>query len=224
MNFSETAFIYPEKKGFRLRWFTPLTEVDLCGHATLASAHILWEQHILKFSETAVFYTRSGKLTAEKSKDWILMDFPAEPAEKVKSHPLLLKGLGKTPIFTGKNRMDYLAVFSEETDIVRMKPDFKILERLNARGVIVTAASRHKKYDFVSRFFGPRVGINEDPVTGSAHCCLGPYWASMLNKRELLGYQASSRGGLLRVEIKKTRVLLGGKAVTIRLIPLEIAK
>jgi PhzF family phenazine biosynthesis protein len=223
MNLSETAFIYPHKKNFRLRWFTPLLEVDLCGHATLAGAHILWEQGLLKTHQKAVFETKSGRLTATKSKGFIVLDFPAEPAYKIRTPLLLKKALGINPRFTGKNRMDYLAVLSNEKEVTRLKPQLEILKRLKARGVMITALSDNRNYDFVSRFFGPRAGIDEDPVTGSAHCCLGPYWAEKLGKKNLLGFQASARGGFVRVEVKDSRVLLGGQAVTVRPIHLQIS-
>jgi len=222
MNLSETAFIYPEKKIYRLRWFTPRMEVDLCGHATLASAHILWQRRLLRAGQRAVFETRSGRLTAKKSKNFIVLDFPSEPAHKISPPSLLTKALGMKPIFTGKNRMDYLAVLSKHEDVIHLKPRLRILKRLKTRGVIVTAFSDNKNYDFVSRFFGPRAGIDEDPVTGSAHCCLGPFWAGRLGKNKLLGYQASDRGGFVRVQIQGSRVLLGGQAVTVRLVKLKI--
>jgi PhzF family phenazine biosynthesis protein len=223
MNLSETAFIYPQEKIFRLRWFTPLLEVDLCGHATLAGAHILWEKGLLKAHRKAIFETKSGRLTAQKSKDFIVLDFPAEPAHKVRTPSLLTKALGIKPLFTGKNRMDYLAVLSSQKEVTRLKPRLEILKRLKARGVMITALSDNKNYDFISRFFGPRAGIDEDPVTGSAHCCLGPYWAEKLGKKKLLGFQASARGGFVRMEVKNSRVLLGGQAVTVRPIHLQIS-
>jgi PhzF family phenazine biosynthesis protein len=214
MNLAETAFLVHEKDGFNLRWFTPAMEVDLCGHATLASAHVLWEEGHLFTDETARFHTRSGLLTAQRRGDWIEMDFPAEPATETAPTPDLEQALGIAPQFVGKNRLDYLVVAASEAEVRGLEPDLALLKRTSARGVIVTARSEGADYDFVSRFFAPAAGIDEDPVTGSAHCCLGPYWAARLNKTELVGYQASARGGVVRVRLSGDRVGLGGQAVT----------
>ena len=215
MNLSETAFLYRRDDGFNLRWFTPMAEVDLCGHATLASAHVLWEEEHLKASEQARFHTRSGLLTADRKGEWIELDFPAELAEPIAAPDGLKEALGIQPEYIGKNRFDYLVeVISEE--IVRgIQPNFAILKSLPVRGVIVTSRSTAPQNDFVSRFFGPAVGIDEDPVTGSAHCGLGPYWQKRLGKDEFRAYQASARGGVIRVRVSGKRVYLGGQAVTV---------
>ncbi len=215
MNLSETAFLYPEGKGFRLRWFTPRMEVDLCGHATLASAHLLWEEGRLKKTETALFETRSGLLSATLKDDWISMDFPAEAETAAATPPGLIEALGVTPKYVGLNRFDYLVEVESEAIVKNLAPDFYRMEEIDCRGIMVTARASSDEYDFVSRFFGPKAGIPEDPVTGSAHCCLGPFWGTLLHKKELVGYQASERGGIVRVELKGDRVILGGQAVTI---------
>jgi PhzF family phenazine biosynthesis protein len=215
MNLSETAFLFRQEDGFRLRWFTPAVEVDLCGHATLASAHILWEMGHVRPDEQVRFHTRSGILTAERKDDWIEMDFPAKPEEPAPEPAGLAKALGVQIEYLGRNQFDYLVEVDSEEIVRRLKPDFTLLMTLPVRGVIVTSLSSSREYDFVSRFFAPRVGVNEDPVTGSAHCCLGPFWANRLHKNEFVAYQASPRGGVLRVRVMGTRVILGGQAVTV---------
>ena len=215
MNLSETAFLVPQNDGFDLRWFTPAVEVDLCGHATLASAHILWEQGILPTDQEARFYTKSGLLCAVQKDSWIELDFPAEP-EKLAEHPeALSKAFGFEAQYVGKNRFDYLVEFESAESIRKMAPDFTLLSSFGGRGFIVTSRSDSNDYDFISRFFAPAAGINEDPVTGSAHCCLGPYWARRLGKKELTAYQASARGGVVKVRVSDDRVFLGGQAVTV---------
>jgi PhzF family phenazine biosynthesis protein len=215
MNLSETAFLLSENDGFRLRWFTPAVEVDLCGHATLASAHILWETGMLTGGQSARFFTRSGYLGASRNGDWIELDFPAKVVEDCPPPADLAEILGVKPIYVGKNQFDYL-VEVENAEIVRQaRPDFARLKEIDVRGVIVTSRSDTAEYDFISRFFAPRVGVNEDPVTGSAHSCLGPYWGDNLGKQTMNAYQASARGGVLRVHLEGNRVLLGGQAVTI---------
>lgn len=215
MNLSETAFLWPEKDGFRLRWFTPEVEVSLCGHATLASSFVLWKAKYLKPNQVARFFTRSGLLTATKRDDWIMMDFPAEPAEIAEAPPELVEALKIEPIFSGRNRFDYLLEVESAEVVQKLKPDFNLLAKVKTRGIIVTAKAQTSAYDFVSRFFAPAVGVPEDPVTGSAHCCLGPYWAARLNKKKLKGYQMSARGGLVKVEVLDKRVLIGGQAVLV---------
>jgi PhzF family phenazine biosynthesis protein len=215
MNLSETAFLVPRADGFGLRWFTPEVEVELCGHATLASAHILWEQGLLAADETARFHTLSGLLTARRVDDLIELDFPAVTVAAVTPPPALLEALDVAPVFVGKNRMDYLVEVADEATVRALAPDFRRLKGVEARGVMVTSRSTSPDYDFVSRFFGPAAGIDEDPVTGSAHCCLGPYWAAKLGKTDLRAYQASARGGKLRVIPQGDRVLLRGQAVTV---------
>jgi PhzF family phenazine biosynthesis protein len=215
MNLSETAFLVRQTDGFGLRWFTPAVEVALCGHATLASAHILWQEGLLKPDETARFHSRSGLLTARRSGETIELDFPAVIAEPADAPSLLDEALGVRPLFVGKSRFDYLVQVESEAVLRGLRPNFTLLETLPIRGLIVTSVSATARYDFVSRFFAPAAGINEDPVTGSAHCCLGPFWRSRLGKEELLAYQASARGGEVRVRFRGERVLLGGHAVTV---------
>jgi PhzF family phenazine biosynthesis protein len=215
MNLSETAFLVPRKAGYDLRWFTPEAEVDLCGHATLASAHVLWEEDILDKKATARFHTHSGLLSATRKDGWIEMDFPAELQKPAIAPPALAGALGTTPVYIGKNRFDYLVELDSEEVLRNLHPDFALLKTIPARGVIVTSPSDSKDYDFVSRFFAPALGINEDPVTGSAHCCLGPYWQKRLKKDSFTAYQASARGGIIRVSTQGDRVLLGGQAVTV---------
>lgn len=216
MNLSETAFLLKRPDGYDLRWFTPEIEVDLCGHATLASAQVLWEDRHLPLDAEARFHTRSGVLTAVLKDTWIEMDFPSEPERQEVPPQELMTALGVMPLYAGRNRLkDYLVEIESENVLRRLTPDFTLLKTVPMRGVMVTARSITKKYDFVSRFFAPRVGINEDPVTGSAHCCLGPYWQKKLKRDQLLGYQASARGGEVRVRVAADRVLLSGKAVTV---------
>lgn len=220
MNLAETAFLWPEADGYRLRWFTPTTEVDLCGHATLASAHILWEHHYLPQDNVARFMTRSGLLTAIKgsSADWITMDFPASRYEAVPPPPHLLSALGiesAKDVDVFRTDFDYMVVLKSEEKVRSIVSDFAVLKTIPTRGVLVTAAAEQGPYDFVSRFFAPAAGIDEDPVTGSAHCALGPYWQARLDKNPLVGYQASRRGGVVRVETAGPRILLGGQAITV---------
>lgn len=215
MNLPETAFLVRQENGYDLRWFTPTVEVDLCGHATLASAHVLYETGQLTPEETAAFHTRSGCLTARKQEAEIELDFPAVPAEAAYAPAGLLDALRVTPRWVGKNRLDYLVEVGTEAEVRNIKPDNGRLALLGARGVIVTARASSPGFDFVSRFFAPGSGIPEDPVTGSAHCCLGPYWQPILGKAEFRAYQASPRGGIVRVMVEGERVRLGGQAVTV---------
>jgi PhzF family phenazine biosynthesis protein len=216
MNLSETAFLHPaEEGGWNLRWFTPAAEVELCGHATLASAHVLWESGRLAPGETARFHTRSGLLTAEQQDGAIELDFPARSAEAVEPPPGLAEALGLTPVYVGKSRYDYLLEAPSEDAVRNAQPDFGRLRTLPVRGVILTARAVEGPYDFVSRFFAPGVGVDEDPVTGSAHCTLTPFWAARLGKTEMLAWQASPRGGAVRVRLEGDRVKLGGQAVTV---------
>jgi PhzF family phenazine biosynthesis protein len=216
MNLSETAFLRQQDGGWSLRWFTPSVEVDLCGHATLASAHALWEEGILPPTETAKFQTRSGVLTASRAGDWIELDFPAKPQQPVAAPAGLLDALGvKCATHTGKSAFDYLVEVDSEDAVRELKPDHGLLRTLPVRGVIVTSKAKSGDFDFVSRFFAPGSGVDEDPVTGSAHCTLAPYWAARLHKNEFVAYQASARGGVVRVRLAGDRVKLGGRAVTI---------
>lgn len=215
MNLSETAFLIREDGGFDLRWFTPTVEVDLCGHATLASAHVLWEEGHLPPHQPARFQTRSGVLGAEKQGAWIEMDFPATPAEPAPRLAALEAALGVKPTFTGCTRFDYLVEVDSEERVRALKPDFAALRQLHVRGVIVTSRASGSEYDFVSRFFAPGSGIDEDPVTGSAHCCLAPFWKERLGRDALTGYQASARGGFVRTRCVGERVRISGQAVTV---------
>lgn len=219
MNLSETAFLLKIEEGFSLRWFTPKTEVSLCGHATLASAHILWEEHLLQPEEKAIFNTKSGKLIATKIGEWIEMDFPSRSVESADTPRSLIEALNIKPLPTSQyihsGELLYLIEVESEDEVKELTPDFGILKSEKARAIIVTSISKSGSYDFVSRFFAPAIGINEDPVTGSAHCYLTPYWADRLHKKELIGYQASARGGVVRCRLSENRVFLKGKAVTI---------
>ncbi|GCE28832.1 isomerase [Dictyobacter alpinus] len=218
MNLAATAFLSPESDGYRLRWFTFKTELELCGHGTLASAHTLWEQGLLAPEAEAHFYTRGGLLTARRAGDWIELNFPAKPGQDVaEPMPILAQSLGVTPQRVVKSQLDYLVQLESEAAVRSLQPDFGLLATIPARGVIVTAAASDAaaEYDFVSRFFCPSVGINEDPVTGSAHCALSPFWSQQLGRESLTGYQASTRGGIVRVTLDGERVHLGGQAITI---------
>jgi len=216
MNLSETAFVCQEGDGFRLRWFTPTVEVDLCGHATLAAAHILWEVGWLVPEEPARFHTRAGLLIARRRGTEIELDFPALPEEPLDGLPGLEEALGAAPLYVTRSTYDYLIEVESEETVRSLRPDFDRLKRLSAaRGFIVTSLATSEGYDFVSRYFAPAVGIDEDPVTGSAHCCLGPFWGRRLDKEEMVGYQASARGGVVRVRLAGDRVYLGGHAVTV---------
>lgn len=215
MNLSETAFLHPEGDGYRLRWFTPAVEVALCGHATLASAHVLWETGALAADAEARFHTLSGLLTCRRDGDWIWMNFPTKPEETAEAPEGLAQALGAEPVYVGRSQFDVLVEVASEDVVVGLAPDITALARVQARGVIVTARGSREGADFVSRFFAPRAGVNEDPVTGSAHCVLAPYWAAKLGRAELTGYQASRRGGHVRVRAAGDRVHLGGRAVTV---------
>lgn len=215
MNLAETAFLAPHTDGYTLRWFTPAVEVDLCGHATLASAHILWEEGALPGSAEARFHTASGLLTACRRGEWIELDFPATPPTPREPPAALLAALGVPATYVGNSIFDLLVEVEGPEQVRRLAPDLGMLAGLGGRGVIVTSVSDLPGVDFISRFFAPAAGINEDPVTGSAHCCLGPYWAAKLGKLELTAYQASPRGGDLRVRVEGERVKLGGQAVTV---------
>jgi PhzF family phenazine biosynthesis protein len=215
MNLSETAFLWPEADAFRLRWFTPAVEVALCGHATLASAHVLWETGRLAKGVMARFQTQSGLLTAEQVADGIQLDFPAKRLEAVAPPPGLLEALGTSASYVGKNAFDYFVEVDSEHALHSLTPDFARLKTFPVRGVIVTAKADEPRFGFVSRFFAPSAGVNEDPVTGSAHCALAPYWSAKLHKLELVGYQASARGGIVRVKVAGDRVLMSGGACTV---------
>ncbi len=216
-NLSETAFVLPENDGYKLRWFTPKNEVKLCGHATLASAHILYEEKLLPLNIPARFYTLSGLLTASYYEDTNLieLDFPATAVIPCEPPSGLVEALGIKPIFIGRSDDDYLIEVASEDEVKDAAPDFGRLTQVSCRGVIVTALSKSRNCDFISRFFAPAVGVNEDPVTGSAHCRLTPYWQAKLKKNEFIAYQASKRGGFLQLVAAGDRVRIGGKAVTV---------
>jgi len=215
MNLSEAAFVEPLENGFGLRWFTPVVEVDLCGHATLAAAHALWGEGYVERDRKIDFRTKSGLLTAQSSGDSIQLDFPGQHVEQSAAPPGLLEALGVTAVFYGKSREDALVVVDSEEKLRALTPDFNRLKEFAVRGVIVTCRSRSSSYDFVSRFFAPRCGVHEDPVTGSAHCSLAPYWATVLGKENLIGYQASHLGGVVLTHVRGNRVLLGGQAISV---------
>jgi PhzF family phenazine biosynthesis protein len=214
MNLSETAFLVKRPGHFDLRWFTPKVEVDLCGHATLASAHVLCQQGLAEPGEEIRFSTRSGVLKAAVRGQDIELDFPLKPEEATQAPPGLLDALGVRPRYVGKSQFDYLVEVESEADLRAIAPDFKRLAGVPVRGVIVTSKSADPRFDFVSRFFAPTAGIDEDPVTGSAHCCLGDFWRKRLGKTAFVAFQASARGGVVKVRVVKDRAFLGGQAVT----------
>lgn len=222
MNLSETAFVRElESNRFKLRWFTPLTEVDLCGHATLAAAHALWESDSVRNWSDVCFESRSGELNVKSVGTSIELDFPITPPDEAAAPKGLLESLHvddhTIPVtYVGRSQFDYLIELTDSQQIRELQPDFPKLKQVDARGIIVTAQGTPEcGYDFVSRFFGPAAGINEDPVTGSAHCCLADHWSRRLGKTRLVGYQASSRGGTVEIEVVGDRVLLRGQAVTV---------
>lgn len=215
MNLSETAFVRRLTDGLELRWFTPKAEVDLCGHATLATAHALWSSDLAPKGTPIYFHSRSGVLTCTQNGDLIELNFPATPPTAVAVPRLLSEALGAAPSHAGKSCFDYLAVFDSEAAVRALKPNFRQLETIPVRGVIVTAPADDPGFDFVSRFFAPTLGVDEDPVCGSAHCCLTPYWAERLNRKKLTAHQVSERGGILQLRLDGDRVILGGQAVTV---------
>lgn len=219
MNLSETAFLHPHEDGYQLRWFTPTSEVDLCGHATLASAHVLWSEGNLPSTQIARFYTRSGLLTATQDDGWITLNLPLQPLSAIAPPPALLKSLrGLQPQavgYGGTAESNYLVELPSEDHVRSLQPDLTMMRLLPAQGVIVTALSADPHVDFVSRYFAPAVGIDEDPVTGSAHCSLVPFWESKLGKSSFLAKQVSNRGGILKVRREGDRVDISGQAVTV---------
>ena len=216
MNLSETAFIHRrDDDGFDLRWFTPAIEVDLCGHATLASAHVLWEEGIVEGGDAIRFHTRSGTLVCARNEDLIELDFPSTPPTETDLPVELFTALGIEAAWQGRSCFDALVLVESEEVLRSLEPDFQRLRSIPVRGIIVTSVADAPDIDFVSRFFGPAAGIDEDPVTGSAHCCLAPFWSERLDKLEMSAYQASPRGGLVRVRVDGDRVILGGHAVTV---------
>ncbi len=215
MNLSETAYLVKKDKGFRLRWFTPSAEVDLCGHATLASSHILFETSICSKDEPINFHTKSGILTSVYKNGAIEMDFPAIEQNEIDCPDELETALGAKPIYTGMTKWNYLVELENEKTVRSITPNLDMLQSLPGWGTIITARASMNGYDFVSRFFAPEKGVPEDPVTGSAHCVLGPYWQKRLGKNEFKAYQASQRGGSLVIRVEGDRVFLSGNAVTV---------
>lgn len=215
MNLSETAFVRPHDGSLELRWFTPTMEVDLCGHATLATAHALWSDGLCSLDQPLEFQTRSGLLKCSRADQFIEMDFPATPATVVTPSENLLPALGIDSAIVARSRFYMLVVVDTPTTVRNLQPDFARLIHEQTLGIIVTAPSDDSRYDFISRFFAPAMGVNEDPVCGSAHCCLTPYWAGRLGKTALSAFQASSRGGVLRLRLNDDRVVLGGQAVVV---------
>jgi len=215
MNLSETAFLVPREDGFQLRWLTPAVEVDLCGHATVASAHVLWQDGHLPQGQQARFHTRSGLLTADRQGDWIELNFPAKAVTPADPPADLLPALGlKQAAFIGRNAFDYMVEVDSEATVRALDPDHSTLRKIPVRGIIVTARGSGA-FDFVSRFFAPGAGVDEDPVTGSAHVALAPYWGPKLGKTSMTGFQASARGGVVKTRLAGDRVILGGQAVTV---------
>jgi PhzF family phenazine biosynthesis protein len=214
MNLSETAFLYPEGNGFRLRWFTPIVEVPLCGHATLASAHVLYETGVLPQDVPARFFTLSGELGAVKEDAWITLNFPAQPVT-ARPEPFDIASALGVPVLhiAGNDRQRWVAEIESEDQLRSLKPNLAAM--MGVYGVVATCRATTPGYDFMSRFFAPSIGISEDPVTGGAHCSLAPYWAAKLGKTEMVGYQASARGGVVRVRLDGDRVHLSGQAVTV---------
>lgn len=221
LNFSETAFPVPIDGGYHLRWFTPAREVALCGHATLASAHALWDTGRLAATDPAVFQTLSGELTAKRVGDRIELNFPARESSPTSLDPKVEEALGVTPVVVHKTQendpreSDWIIELESETALRAARPNFARLSEVTAGGVIITALGDEDGTDFVSRYFAPAAGINEDPVTGSTHCALNPYWAHKLDRPKLVGFQASKRGGFVETELEGDRVFLRGHAVTV---------
>jgi PhzF family phenazine biosynthesis protein len=217
MNQSETVFFMRKGNDYQLRWFTPTYEVDLCGHATLATAHVIWETELMMPDEEIRFSTRSGILKARKDGEWIALDFPEEAPVACKLSKEVQKAIGTKVVWSGENRMDLVVELESEEAVRNLKPDLEGLKGFGKRGLIVTAAaaSAESAYHFVSRFFDPAEINAEDPVTGSAHCALAPYWGAKLDRTAMVGYQASPRGGMVKVRLRAGRVELRGKAITI---------
>jgi PhzF family phenazine biosynthesis protein len=221
MNLSETAFVHPDEEHgvYRLRWFTPRVEVDLCGHATLAAAHVLWEEKVLRAADPARFQTRSGRLIAIRRDDWIELDFPAEPAQTTVDDPAELDRISSAmngPVVSAcRNRFDLLVELADEPAVRSIRPNIGRVATFPVRGIIATSLSSAPDFDFVSRFFAPLVGIDEDPVCGSAHCFLAPFWAARLGRNTMTAHQVSKRSGVVRVRLDGDRVALIGQAVTV---------
>ena len=213
-NLAETAFVSRDKDDFKLRWFTPVTEVPLCGHATLATAHILWQQGLVTPQQEIRFDTQSGWLTTARDGDWITLDFPSFTGYAVQLPQGIREILGVSPLHTEYVFNRFVVELATEAEVYNASPDFSRLAA-HPKVVITARADEGSEFDFISRFFAPCIGINEDPVTGSAHCCLAPYWAAKLGKQEMLAYQASARGGIMKVKVNGDRILMSGQAVTL---------
>lgn len=215
MNLSETAFVYPKGEFYSLRWFTPSTEVELCGHATLSAAHILWETGTVQAGQTIQFTTLSGLLGARRFDEVIELDFPAGDLVPGALPAGVIAAVGGEPVFSGVSGEKWLLEYSTEQEVRSLTPDFSALAKIHGRGLIVTSHADQSGVDFVSRYFAPWIGINEDPVTGSAHTILGPYWGKRLGKVHMTAHQVSARGGILTVRLAEDRVFIGGKAITV---------
>jgi PhzF family phenazine biosynthesis protein len=213
-NLSETAFVLKRGEAFDLRWFTPTVEIELCGHGTLATAYILWQEGWLPQNQIATFYTKGGTLTASQSNGWVELDFPSSKEVESDLPAQLIRALNVSPINVVFSQTRYIVELASSEEVRACKPDFQILKNFDMV-VITSRGDVSSPYDFVSRTFGPAHGINEDPVTGSSHCCLVPYWSKRLAKKEMFAYQASLRGGELKVKDAGDRVLFAGQAVTV---------
>lgn len=215
MNLSETAFVLPQGDEFNLRWFTPTTEMDLCGHATLASAHMLWESGVVSPEKQIRFRTRSGILTITRQKEWIEMDFPARTTRPVSENEGVIDAIGAVPEEVYQSGDNLLFIYESEKTVRNLKPNFSALKTYAYHGVIVTSPADSPQFDFVSRFFAPAIGVDEDPVTGSSHCTLAPFWGERLRKVNMMAAQVSKRGGMLKLRVSAERVYISGQAVTI---------
>ena len=214
-NLPATAFVHDAGDGFAVRWFTRTTELKLCGHGTLASAHILYETGRVRASQSIRFQSPDGALAASTSGGWVALDFPAIPEQQVEPPAGLLEALGVEAVYVGRGRLDCIVEVADESVVCGLRPDLKRLRDVATRGVIVTSRSATADRDFVSRFFAPSTGINEDSVTGSAHCCLAPFWAQRLGKTTFVAHQLSARGGVLKLAVDGERVRIAGQAVTV---------
>jgi PhzF family phenazine biosynthesis protein len=212
LNLPATAFVAPREGGFDIRWFTVTRVLTLCGHGTLAAARVLWADGHADGAAPILLESPGGTLVARRADDWIELDFPATPPVEVAIPPALREALGFEPLWVGRSRLDLVALLADEASVRSATLDLAALRRVETRGLMITAPSSDGAFDFVSRFFAPTIGIGEDSVTGSAHCCLGPYWAARLGKPEMVAYQASPRGGVVRVRVAGDRVVLGGRA------------
>lgn len=215
LNLPTTAFIWFINDEYHLRWFTPSVEIPICGHGTLASAYFLWEKRYVDKARSIPFHTKSGVIKAQLIDGWIQLQFPAIIEQNVVAPELLIKALGVEPVYVGKSRLDYLVEVESEEIVRNLKPNIDLIAQLPVRGVIVTSHSNANEFDFVSRFFSPAQGIIEDYVNGSSHCCLGPYWKNKLHKTDFTAYQASERGGIIKIKVLGDEIFLSGKSITI---------